>query len=529
MKKQIYKDVFRYIWLPICISVSHYCLEGLTSVRLAGLFGHFADAVFALDFSQGIQNVYSFLAVLLIIILLIPALSFLEDVVLVKNAFAHDRRVLGRFLDKSCEAVGKIEAGDMLDRLDNDPNELRLELVTILSAALMIPATLAYLLVSVHRTSRIYFLIVAAISLVKFFVPVLIKKAEKKYHKEEKEYASAVRSYETDMSDRAHLINLFGMREPFLSRFERLYQAYFKNTKKKSIRLEAAVKSVQSLIDTLCIMMILFVGAYMVAIRQISPGAVAAMMGYYSVLNTIIGKLDYIIRRVPILDNLAERLRYFYEDCEQVEGKPLEQFEVLRGEKLTFVREDQSILDSVSFTVRCGDKAVICGENGSGKSTLMKLALGLLEGYQGTLEVNGTALSDIDKNSYRSLVSYAPQDPYLFKGTVLENVKLAKKEADEAEIRHLMQEYGIGHLAQREIQGGRYELSGGERQKLSLIRAMIRDTPIVFIDEPENNLDAAAMEKLERWMRTSCKTIVYVSHSAELIACANQRIGISHK
>ena len=179
LRKEIYKDTFQYIWVPICLSVFQACLQGFLSVKYANIFGNFADAVFAPNFAEGLRDIYSFLVALLITVLLIPALAFVNDVVLVKNALSHDRKVLGRFLDKSCDAVNKIQAGDMLNRLNEDPNELRIELIFIFSSALMIPPTAVYLIFNVVSISLEYFGIVLAVSLIQFLVPVLVKKAEK--------------------------------------------------------------------------------------------------------------------------------------------------------------------------------------------------------------------------------------------------------------------------------------------------------------------------------------------------------------
>lgn len=77
---------------------------------------------------------------------------------------------------------------------------------------------------------------------------------------------------------------------------------------------------------------------------------------------------------------------------------------------------------------------------------------------------------------------------------ILDNIRLANPNSDETKVRQLLQEYGISGIAEREIKSGGYELSGGERQKISIIRAMIKDTPVVFIDEPENNLDITAIK-----------------------------------
>lgn len=528
VKRQIYKDVFRFIWIPIFIFAVSSCMENLLLIRSADILGSFADTVFALDLAAGLQKIGTFAAVLALTILVVPALNFVGDVVLVKFAMSHDRMVLSRFLDKRCDAVGKVDAGDMLNRLDDDPNELRLELLAICTSMVIIPVAVTYLIVCVLKISLIYFLIVFCISLVKFIVPLLVKKAQKKYHRDTKEYESSVRAAETDFSSRAHLVNLFGISQMLIERQDRRYHTFFETTKKKSLRLNAAVNSIQSFVNTICLTVVLLVGAYFVALGRISPGNVAAMMGYYSVLNKIIGEFNGLIRKLPILDNIAERLTYFYEDAELcVGGEKIQKIKELHGEKFTFCYEDKPVFAPCSFTIHEGEKVVVCGQNGSGKSTILNVFLGILQGYRGNLTIDGTELSALDPASYRDLVSYAPQDPYLFKGTILDNIKLANPNSDESKVRQLLREYGIPNIAEREIKSGGYELSGGERQKISIIRAKIKDTPVVFLDEPENNLDITAMKTVKEWICNSDKTIIYVSHNPELIACADKEIKLT--
>lgn len=528
VKRQIYKDVFRFIWLPILISVISSGMEDLLLIRSADILGSFADTVFALDLSAGLQEIGAFAAVLVLTILVVPALHFVGDVILVKRAMSHDRMVLSRFLDKRCDAVGKVDAGDMLNRLDNDPNELRLELLAVCTSVLILPVAATYLLVSVLKISLIYFLIVFGVSLVKLIVPILVKKAQKKYHRDTREYESSVRSAETDFSSRAHLVNLFGIRQRLIERLDRRYHTFFEATGKKSIRLSAAVNSIQSFVNTICLTVVLLVGAYFVALGRISPGSVAAMMGYYSILNKIIGEWNGLVRKLPILDNIAQRLTYFYEDAELCAGgEKIQKIKELHGEEFTFCYGDKPVFAPCSFTVYEGEKVVVRGQNGSGKSTFLNVLLGILQGYGGNLTIDGAEFSAVDADSYRDLVAYAPQDPYLFKGTVLDNIELASPHPEEAKARQLLRKYGISDIAEREIGCGGYELSGGERQKISIIRAIMKDTPVIILDEPENNLDNAAMKTVKEWLCNSEKTVIYVSHHPEWIACADKEIRLT--
>ena len=524
VKKQIYRDAFRFIWLPIFISIASLCLENLLLIRYAEIFGDFANAVFAFDVNDGMELIDDFVIAFILTVIAVPTINFIGDVIMVKCAMTHDRMVLSRFLDKRCDAIGKVDAGDMLNRLNDDPNELRLELHSICTESIIIPVTMVYLIVNALKAGTIYFLVVFAVSLIKFIIPVLIRKAEKKYHRENKEYASATRSDETDFSCRAHLINLFGMSQAMIDRQDARYVAFFYATKRKSIRLENAANTVRSFTNMVCMLVVLLTGAYFVSVDQITPGAVAAMLGYYAVLNKIIDNFCEFIRKLPIIDNLAKRLTYFYEDAEPNVGKRISKIGAFYGNNLRYSYGDNQIFGPVSFTIHNGKKVVVCGKNGGGKSTMMKVLLSVLNGYDGSLKVDGTELSEIKSDIYRGLISYAPQDPYLFRGTVIENVILAKTDVNINEVRHLMSEYGILSLADREIGEGGYELSGGEKQKISIVRAIIKDTPVVFIDEPENNLDALSLENLRKWICESNKTIIYISHHSDFVACANQKI-----
>ena len=145
--------------------------------------------------------------------------------------------------------------------------------------------------------------------------------------------------------------------------------------------------------------------------RSRFPGNVATMMGYYSILNRIISEFNGLIRKLPILDNVAQRLTYFYEDAEPCGGgETLRKIHELHGEKFTFCYADKTVFAPCSFTINDGEKVVVYGQNGSGKSTILNVFLGILRDYSGNLTIDGVEFSAVNPGSYRDLVAYAPQD-----------------------------------------------------------------------------------------------------------------------
>ena len=104
-------------------------------------------------------------------------------------------------------------------------------------------------------------------------------------------------------------------------------------------------------------------------------------------------------------------------------------------------------------------------------------------------DIDGMELSALNPAQYRSHIAYAPQEPYLFEGTVLENIRIGNPDMTDAALNALLDRMGIASLAQRRVAADGSGLSGGEKQKVSIARACVRGTDFLFLDEPGNNLD----------------------------------------
>ena len=170
-------------------------------------------------------------------------------------------------------------------------------------------------------------------------------------------------------------------------------------------------------------------------------------------------------------------------------------------------------------------KNVICGENGTGKSTLLKLLLGLYPDYQGEILINGKELGSLNPVKWREKCAFVEQVPFLFEGTVRENVKLGRDVSDE-EVTQMMERVGIAHLAERRVGGEKTELSGGECQKIAIARALLRNAEILILDEPTNHLDEAAKQWLMDFIQKFDQTMIYVSHEESMIQLADRKIAV---
>lgn len=524
LKKLIYKDCRRAMRPALLLHTTDTLLSGVLSVYAASILGNFADAVFRLDLSYGFSNFWKLILCLGISVVVIPLIDMLGEVVMFTNCLQHDRLIYNRFWDKKYEEAIQIEEGEAEYRLEMDPINLRIYWIQIVEKLFAIPVMLCYVLYKALPVSPLLTAVVFSFSLLKLLVPMAVKKLQAKYDLAKREYDTDVRTLETAITKEPHLVKVFGLSVPFINRLDEKFRTYYKDVLTKSVFCSVFSDKVLSFLDTFCTLAILFTGAVMVSGQTITAGAVAAMVGYFSVFNDIIAKCDFTIRTLPLIDNVAERIRVLYDGAEEKSGITLDAVRNITVKNLSFAYEEKNVFTNKSFTIHTGQKAVICGENGSGKSTFLKLLSGLFQKYQGSLLLNGHELRDIGIDSWRNQFAYAEQTPYLFAGTVRENIHLGNLQATEEQVTAVMEKLGISHLADREVSAAQNDLSGGEKQKISIARALVKDTPILVMDEPNNNLDLATLEWLKDFIRQSDKTILYISHDEELSQLADVRV-----
>jgi ATP-binding cassette, subfamily B, bacterial len=153
--------------------------------------------------------------------------------------------------------------------------------------------------------------------------------------------------------------------------------------------------------------------------------------------------------------------------------------------------------DGLSFTVAAGEKIGIVGPSGSGKSSVARLLLRLFDPQQGRVLIGGSDLKTLDPEAVRAMIAVVHQDTYLFHGTVEENLRLGKPDADHAEIEAAARDANahdfimlLPHGYQTMIGERGVLLSGGQRQRLAIARALLRDAPILILDEALSSVDA---------------------------------------
>ena len=258
--------------------------------------------------------------------------------------------------------------------------------------------------------------------------------------------------------------------------------------------------------------------------RAMSPlGAVAAMLTRLQQSRVALKTLDLLM---SIPDERPE-------DKVIVKPDSLANDISLSDVSFQYPETDTLALSNINLTIAAGEKVGIIGRVGSGKSTLGRLLLGLYQPQQGTIKVGGIDIRQLDIADLRKKVGYTAQDGYLFYGTIRDNIALGNPWADDYSILQAARTAGALDFIQSHPAGfgrlvgeGGKNLSGGQRQAVSIARTLLQQPDILVLDEPTNSMDntteAVFRQRLKE--QISEKTLVLITHRTSMLEIADRLV-----
>ncbi|MGC2999979.1 ABC transporter ATP-binding protein [Streptomyces sp. G35A] len=203
----------------------------------------------------------------------------------------------------------------------------------------------------------------------------------------------------------------------------------------------------------------------------------------------------------------------------------------VRFENVDFGYDGKPVLSGVSLTLAEGTMTALVGPSGSGKTTVSKLIPRFWDVDSGAVRVGGVDVRDIDPEVLMSRVSVVFQDVYLFQGSILDNIRVGRPGAGDAEVREAARLAGVEEIVHRlpdgwdaQVGEGGALLSGGERQRVSIARAILKDAPIVLLDEATASLDPENERAVQDALSalTAGRTLLVIAHRLQTVAAADQ-------
>jgi ATP-binding cassette subfamily C protein CydCD len=200
-----------------------------------------------------------------------------------------------------------------------------------------------------------------------------------------------------------------------------------------------------------------------------------------------------------------------------------------RNVSYSYASENRPVLDELDFEWNPKGVLVLAGPNGSGKTTVLRLLLGLGKPATGAIEIGGVDLFALDFRAWRRQIAFVPQRPFLPDHlTIRETLRLTLPRTSENDLERALERVGLFESVRtktpkRPLDTLASTLSAGQRQRLVLARALAAQTPVLLLDEPDANLDAAGLELLLDLLRTRGDTAIAIAaHTHDLVAAGDQ-------
>lgn len=299
-------------------------------------------------------------------------------------------------------------------------------------------------------------------------------------------------------------------------------------------RVTALYLPIMTLVTNLSLAVVWGAGGALAVLGRVSPGDIVAFSAYVAMMKTPLVYSGYLINLTQRARSSAQRLQDILQGTEEQEAvlapRPRSSPHILiRDLSFHYPGEARPVLSGLDLSIEPGGHVALVGPVGSGKSTLLKLLAGLYPAPDGAIILGGRDAADMSEPRLRCLVGMVPQDPFVFSATVQENLALARADADPEDQWRALAVAGLDDEVRALPQGIDTELgeqghtlSGGQRARLAVAQALLRDPPILLLDDPLSAVDPVAEERIMRRLSRirAGKTTLIVSHRPGSLAFA---------
>lgn len=444
------------------------------------------------------------------------------------------RRLFRRIQKLGLDFHARSSTGDLLTRLTSDVDVLRElmvgALLSILSEGLVLIAFLAVMYVMEWRLA-----LLATVAMPVVFVLMLvyggrIRASTREQRRAESELAGRV----AEVLNGIHLVQLFARERDEDERLRRLNKRSLRSGM-QTTRLEARANRAVEVSVAVATAATLWVGANQVIAGRLTPGELLVFVAYMQTFYRPLKRLARVSRRASRAAVSVERIaEILAQEPSVADGRrdapALRGAVELRRVSHAYV-DGVPVLEDVDLAIEPGQMVALVGPTGAGKSTILGLVPRLHDPAAGAVLVDGLDVRDLTLRSLREQIAVVPQDGVVFAGTIRDNIAYGKPDASEDELVAAARAALVDEFVDRLPDG--YDtfvgergvtLSGGQRQRLAIARALVKDAPIVLLDEPTTGLDAGSealvLEALERLL--DGRTSLVIAHRLRTIQRADR-------
>ena len=430
--------------------------------------------------------------------------------------------------------IDKVPYGDVLSTVTNDIDIIGQTLHSSVSS--LVGAIILFLgsLIMMFVTNWIMALCAIASTIVGFaFMSLIIKKSQKYFIGQQKRLAELDGVIEEVYAGQL-VISTYNAKDETKERFEKVNQKLY-STGWKAQFLSGIMHPLMAFVGNLGYVVVCIVGAILFAKGKIGFGVITSFMIYVRLFTNPLSQIAQAMTSVQTAAAASERVFDFLEEKEisDESNKNIEIPEIKGNVEISHVKfgysKNKEIIHDFSVKIKAGQKVAIVGPTGAGKTTIVNLLMRFYEINEGEIKIDGISIYDMRRDQLREIFSMVLQDTWLFEGTIRENLIYNKENVTETMLDEACKACGLDHFIKTlpngydTILSDETNVSVGQKQLLTIARAMIQNTPMLILDEATSNVDTRTEETIQKAMDelTKNRTSFVIAHRLSTIKNAD--------
>ena len=535
-------SLFRYLkpWyaaivISLLLSLASTVLTLIAPDKMADLTNSIAAGLFTGIDMDGIKK--AIIAILVIYIagsLFSCAASYTMITVMQRLAWSMRNSISKKINRMPLKYFDKVSIGDVMSRITNDVDTLSSTLNSSITTLVQGVVQFVGVTVIMFATNALMSLAAIGSSLIGFIFMFAVIKRSKKYFRRQQKNLGDMNGHVEEMYSGHDIVRVYGATGQAKAEFKRINNNLYESAWKSQF-FGGLMMPFMSFIGNFGYVAVCVVGAALTMSGDISFGTIVSFIAYVRLFTSPLSQISQAAGQLMSAGAAGERVFGFLEEEELSDDSNCTAYPEKVTGKVDFdhVRfgydEDKAIINDFSTSVMPGQKIAIVGHTGAGKTTMVNLLMRFYELWSGEIRIDGVPISEMKRSDVHALFGMVLQDTWLFEGTYRENIVYGKKDVTDDQIRSACKAVGMDHFIMTLPEGydtvlsDRSSLSAGQRQLLTIARAMVENAPMIILDEATSSVDTRteALVQQAMYKLTEGRTSFVIAHRLSTIRDAD--------
>lgn len=535
-------DLLRYLkpwYKPIVISLIFSLVGTLLTIiapdKLADLTNNISDGLqTGIDMDLIIKSILIILAIYISANLVTCAASYIMITVMQKLAWSMRTSISQKINKLPLKFFDKVTVGDVLSRITNDVDTISSALNSSITTLVQAVVQFVGVTIIMFATSGRLALTAIGSSILGFVLMFFIVSRSRKYFRQQQQNLGDMNGHVEEMYSGHNIVRAYGATAQSKNEFDRINDNLY-NSAWKSQFFSGMLMPLMGFVGSLGYVAVCIVGATLTMNGAIRFGTVVAFISYVKLFTNPLSQISQAVSSLMSAGAAGERVFGFLAEEEMPDDSGCTaHIDHVRG-KVEFenVRfgydEDKPIIHDFSADIEPGQKVAIVGYTGAGKTTMVNLLMRFYELWSGQIKIDGVLVSQMRRSDVHAMFGMVLQDTWLFDGTYRENIAYGKPGVTDEQVEAACKLVGLDHYIKTLPKGydtelnDRSSLSAGQRQLLTIARAMVENAPMIILDEATSSVDTRTEVLVQKAMDrlTRGRTSFVIAHRLSTIRDAD--------